>query len=156
MIVILPRTISCDEAGFTGNHMLDDAQPHFAYTSHDLMPDDAADILADARERFPVQMPELKARQLLKTDCGRGLVMHVLGRIRGRYMTTLSEKRLSFACKFFEHVYEPVLQHKKALFYNQPRQSQCARRQLHPRIQCPASASGCPRGRTILADMITM
>ena len=30
---ILPRLISCDEAGFTGNRMLDSAQPFFAYTS---------------------------------------------------------------------------------------------------------------------------
>ncbi|WP_439373145.1 hypothetical protein [Bradyrhizobium sp. DASA03120] len=35
-VVALPRLISCDEAGFTGNNLLDPDQPMFSYASHDL------------------------------------------------------------------------------------------------------------------------
>ncbi len=37
--LVLPRLISCDEAGFTGNNMLNADQPYFSYASHDLQLD---------------------------------------------------------------------------------------------------------------------
>jgi hypothetical protein len=115
--LVLPRLISCDEAGFTGNDMLKSGQPHFAYASHDLALDEATDLLREARRAFPVQMPELKAALLLKSARGRKLLEFVLSRVQGRYITTLYEKKLSLACKLFEYIYEPVLQSNNMLFY---------------------------------------
>jgi len=45
--------------------MLDPDQPYFNYASHDLDLIEAEAVLAGARHRTPVQMPELKAARLL-------------------------------------------------------------------------------------------
>lgn len=116
--MILPRLISCDEAGFTGNRMLDAAQPFFAYASVDLELDEATAIIGELRARHRLQMGELKAAKLLKRPRGRALIAEVLERIEGRYIATLYDKRLSLAGKFFEYIYEPVLQRNNMLFYH--------------------------------------
>jgi hypothetical protein len=53
---ILPRLISCDEAGFTGNRMRDGTQPFFAYASVDLALDEATWIVGELRSRHHLQM----------------------------------------------------------------------------------------------------
>ena len=37
--------------------------------------------------------------------------------MRGRYLVTAYDKKLSLACKFFEYVFEPVLKRNNSLFY---------------------------------------
>jgi hypothetical protein len=91
---ILPRLISCDEAGFTGNRMLDGAQPYFGYASVDVDLDEANSIVNDLRSRHRLQMGELKAAKLLKRPRGRAIIAEVLERIQGRYIATLYDKRL--------------------------------------------------------------
>jgi len=115
--IIRPHLISCDEAGFTGNDMLNPAQQHFSYASHDLYLEEAEQLVAEVRKAHPVQMPELKASKLLKTERGRGLIADVLDRMEGRYIATVYEKKLSLCCKLFEYIYEPVLQANNMLFY---------------------------------------
>ena len=115
--VVMPRLICCDEAGFTGNDMLNPDQPYFAYASHDLSLSEAEALLSRARKEYPVQMPELKSKNLLKTKRGRALLDFVLERIEGRYIATVYDKRLSLTCKLFEYIYEPVLQENNILFY---------------------------------------
>jgi hypothetical protein len=117
MPLIVPRPISCDEAGFTGNHLLDDEQPYFAYASHDLSPSEAEALLNEARRRYPVQMPELKAHKLLGSKRGRRLLGFVTEKIDGRYIATIYDKRYALCCKMFEYIYEPVLQENNRLFY---------------------------------------
>ena len=78
---ILPRLISCDEAGFTGNRMLDAAQPYFAYASVDLQLDEATAIVKDLRSRHHLQMAELKAAKLLKRPRGREIIAEGLEQI---------------------------------------------------------------------------
>jgi hypothetical protein len=117
MSLILPRLISCDEAGYTGNHLLDEAQPYFAYASHDLSLAESNALLAEARSLHPVQMPELKAQKLLRSARGRRLLEFVTEQVEGRYIATLYNKRLALCCKLFEYIYEPVLQENNRLFY---------------------------------------
>lgn len=117
MPLITPKLISCDEAGFTGDHMLDGDQRHFAYATHDLSLAEAQALLTEARNRFPVQMPELKAHKLLKSSRGRKLLEFVTEQIDGRYIVTLYDKRLALCYKIFEYIYEPVLQENSLLFY---------------------------------------
>ncbi|HEX8167048.1 MAG TPA: DUF3800 domain-containing protein [Beijerinckiaceae bacterium] len=114
---VLPRLISCDEAGFTGNDMLNPEQPHFSYASHDLELTEAQELIRRVRATYRIQMPELKSSKLLKTNYGRALLSDVLDQMHGRYITSIYHKRLSLTCKLFEYIYEPVLQHNNALFY---------------------------------------
>ena len=62
--------ISCDEAGFTGNNMLNPEQPHFTYASHDLSLEESENLLRVVRKKYHTQMPELKANKLLHTANG--------------------------------------------------------------------------------------
>ena len=97
--------------------MLDAAQPYFAYASVDLQLDEATSIVKDLRSRHHLQMAELKAAKLLKRPRGREIIAEVLEQIEGRYIATVYDKRLSLAAKFFEYIYEPVLQRNNMLFY---------------------------------------
>jgi hypothetical protein len=115
--LVLPRLISCDEAGFTGNRLLDQAQPYFAYASVDLSLDEASVVIADIRARHQLQMSELKASKLMRRRRGRAIIAEILAAIDGRYIATLYDKRLSLAAKFFEYIYEPVLKDNNILFY---------------------------------------
>jgi hypothetical protein len=72
---LFPRLICCDEAGFTGNNLLNPDQPFFSYASHDLTIDEAQSLIARARADHPTQMPELKATKLLRSVRGRALIV---------------------------------------------------------------------------------
>lgn len=51
----MPRLISCDESGFTGNDMMNGQQRYFAYAAHDLSLEESEALVAEARRRFPHQ-----------------------------------------------------------------------------------------------------
>jgi hypothetical protein len=98
--------------------MLDADQPYFAYASVDFGLAEAEALITGLRARHRLQMGELKASKLLRTPRGRAIVADILERMDGRYIVTLYDKRLSLACKFFEYVYEPVLQRNNRVFYD--------------------------------------
>ncbi|TRB04275.1 DUF3800 domain-containing protein [Agrobacterium tumefaciens] len=112
-----PQLISCDEAGFTGNRLLDNQQTHFAYASVTIGNDEAASLIEGLRKSYRLQGSELKAFKLLKHDRGRGAIFDLLQRMEGRFLTTVYDKKLCLATKLFEYIYEPVLQENNALFY---------------------------------------
>jgi hypothetical protein len=106
--LILPRLISCDDAGYTGPDLLNPDQPFFSYASHDLSLVEADAVITTVRAKYRVQMPELKARKLLRSAQGRTLIADVLDRIYGRHTASLFDKRLSLMSKLFEYIYEPA------------------------------------------------
>ena len=114
----LPPQIFCDESGYTGNHLLNDDQPYFSYASHDLSIEESSTLINDAREKFSVTPSELKASRLLKRNNGKKLILHILESMKGRYKVTVHDKRFCLAGKFFEYIYDPVLQKNIILFYN--------------------------------------
>ena len=54
------QTIYLDEAGFTGNNMLDPAQPFFVYSGLALTKEQAAALHSEAVARFYLRGDELK------------------------------------------------------------------------------------------------
>ena len=113
----LAHTIYCDEAGFTGNNLLDEQQPAFAYASVAIEETEADRIVRRLRKGSRLQASELKGARLAKSTRGRAAILDALGYIRGRYIATFHHKKFSLACKFFEYVYEPVLARYNSLFY---------------------------------------
>ncbi|MCY3812379.1 MAG: DUF3800 domain-containing protein [Gammaproteobacteria bacterium] len=113
----LAQTIYCDEAGFTGNHLLDEQQPAFAYASVAIEKPEAEKIVRRLHAGSPLQGPELKGARLAKSARGRAVIVDALRSIRGCYIATVHHKRFSLACKFFEYIYEPVLARNNSLFY---------------------------------------
>ena len=113
----LAQTIFCDEAGFTGNHLLDEQQPAFAYASVAIEETDAAEVIRRLRRDSRLQGSELKGARLAKSTRGRAVIIDALRSIRGRYIASVHNKKFSLACKFFEYIYEPVLARNNSLFY---------------------------------------
>ena len=112
-----PLEVFFDESGFTGARLLDPAQPIFSYASVAISNDEAFDILRRARERNPVQMPELKANKLLGSPRGVALVTDVLDAIEGRYSVIVQDKLVILCGKVFEYLFEPVFQQDPSLLY---------------------------------------
>lgn len=115
--LILPQDIYCDEAGFTGNRMLDAQQPMFTYASVAIEETEARELVAHIRQKNQIEAKELKGARLARTRAGRDTIIDTLQSMRGRYLVTAYDKKLSLACKFFEYVFEPVLAEKSSLFY---------------------------------------
>lgn len=115
--LILPQTIYCDEAGFTGNNMLDAQQPMFTYASVAMDQTEARDFIVHIRQRHHIQARELKGKDLARSSAGRAVILDALQLMRGHYLVTAYDKKLSLACKFFEYVFEPVLARNNSLFY---------------------------------------
>ena len=115
--LILPQTIYCDEAGFTGDNMLNKQQPIFTYASVAMDQTEAEDLIVRIRQRHHIQARELKGKDLARSPAGRAVILDTLQSMRGRYLATAYDKKLSLAGKFFEYVFEPVLKRNNILFY---------------------------------------
>lgn len=109
--------IYCDEAGHTGPHLLSKDQRFFAFSSVNIPDEEAFAIIAKARQDNPVQMPELKAPALLRSERGRRLVSDILAACDGRFAWNAHEKLLALCGWFFEYIYEPVYQENPWLLY---------------------------------------
>jgi hypothetical protein len=114
--LIPAQKIYCDEAGFTGNRMLDAEQTLFTYSSVALDPKAADRIVASARAETRIQATELKGSRLMRSSRGRSSALNLLRAMRGKYLVTAYDKKLSLACKFFEYIFEPVLAANNSLF----------------------------------------
>ena len=112
------HTVYCDEAGFTGNNLLDHQQPFFAYSAVALEAAEAAEIVEHIVRDRGVQGGELKAANLLKSPRGQQTMLKVLDAIEGRYAVTFHEKKYALACKFFKYIFEPALQRNNKFFYD--------------------------------------
>ena len=112
------KTIYLDEAGATGNHLLDPEQPFFVYASLGLEDDEASAIHAEMRDRFRIHGPELKGNSLAKRPQGREAILWLWDRVGTRSKIAVAEKMFALAGKFFEYMFEPVLARNNSLFYS--------------------------------------
>lgn len=109
--------IFCDEAGHTGPDLLNKDQPVFAYASLAISDQEAWEIIESARALYSVQMPELKAANLLKSTKGCSLIRHIVAKVEGRFAVNVHDKLLSLCCWIFEYVFEPVYKRDPRLLY---------------------------------------
>ena len=107
--LILPQRVFCDESGFTGDNMLDSQQPFFTYASVAMDEKEAEELVQGIRLRHRKNGSELKGARLMRSHAGRAVSLEILRAMRGRYLVTAYDKKLSLAGKFFEYVFEPVL-----------------------------------------------
>jgi hypothetical protein len=113
----MPTTIYCDEAGFTGNNLLDSQQPYFAYASVAMEPEEAASIVERVVRDHRIDAGELKGQRLLRSNRGRKAVADVHRACGQRSIISIWHKRYTLASKFFEHIFEPVLAEQNSIFY---------------------------------------
>lgn len=105
------------EAGFTGNRLLDSQQPFFTYASVAMDEQEAKSLVERLKRDFRLQSDELKGARLMRSSQGRDAVLAALQHMRGHYLVTAYDKKLSLACKFFEYIFEPVLARNNRMFY---------------------------------------
>lgn len=113
----IAQTIYFDESGFTGNNLLDLAQPVFAYAGVALDSADALSLHSEIISRFQLQGNELKGKNLVQSRLGREAISWLLSECKDNAFVTISNKNYALAGKFYEYVFEPVLRHENSLFY---------------------------------------
>jgi hypothetical protein len=113
----LPQEIYCDESGFTGNHLLDRNQLYFTYASVAIRHEEATTFVDKLISDFNIQGGELKGQRLLKFNNGRKVITKILKEYHDKIQVSVFHKKYSLACKFFEYIFEPVVQKNNLLFY---------------------------------------
>jgi len=118
----LPRiggttSVFCDEAGFTGNNLLDSEQEVFALAGVAMETDKAREVVERTLRDFNLQGPELKCSRMLKTDQGRRAITSVLKGCAENTRLVAHLKKFALACKFFEYIFEPALAEQNSIFY---------------------------------------
>lgn len=113
----MAQTIYFDEAGYTGNHLLDPNQRFFAYASVVTDDDEAKDFVESLISRYNIQNGELKGGSLVKYHKGRKAIDEILNEFDGRLLFTIAEKKYTLACKLFEYIFEPSISDISTLFY---------------------------------------
>ncbi|MGS1016145.1 DUF3800 domain-containing protein [Allosphingosinicella humi] len=113
----MATNIYCDDAGFTGDNLLNTDQPYFGYSAIAIGPDAAAELIAELRGRFGITDAEIKGMTLYKRPYALEAISWLLGELGDRASVAVSDKLFSLACKFFEYVFEPVLARNSLFFY---------------------------------------
>ncbi|MGF7151884.1 hypothetical protein FHS96_005552 [Sphingomonas zeicaulis] len=111
-------TIYCDDAGFTGDNLLNPDQPFFAYAATAVEPSQANGLVAELRSRFAIGTAELKGKDLYRRDCAPKLIAWLTSLLGGRTTIALNHKLYALSCKFYEYIYEPVLAENSRFFYD--------------------------------------
>ena len=110
------QAIFFDEAGFTGDALLDPDQPFFVYSGVAVEPDEAERFVADVRRDS--QALEVKGRLLMRRPASRQRVVALLTALQGRYRVAMFHKRMALAYKFYEYVFEPVVAAFNSFYYD--------------------------------------
>jgi len=112
------QEIYCDESGFTGNNLLDEQTPFFAYSSVAVSNEEAKDYVQKIIKDYEVQAGELKFQKLIRYSRGRQVITHVLTTFSDRAKVTVHHKKYNLACKFYEYIFEPTIASKSSIFYD--------------------------------------
>ena len=106
-----------DEAGFTGNNLLDPEQPVFVYAGVAMDEELASQLQRETLLRYRINAQELKGANLLKRGIGRKAISWLLAESSQYSRVMVANKEYALAGKFFEHIIEPVLSERNSLFY---------------------------------------
>ena len=111
------QSVYLDEAGFTGNNLLDPSQPMFVYAGVAMTEDQAAALHSEVTTRFRLRGKELKGGNLVRRKKGREAVSWLLEQSAEHSLLVVSDKRCALAGRFFEYIYEPLLAGQSGMLY---------------------------------------
>jgi hypothetical protein len=112
------QEIYCDESGFTGNNLLDEATPFFAYATVAVSHEEAKEFVERVIKDYKVQSGELRFQKLIKRRRGKEAITYILKNFSHRAKVAVNDKKFNLACKFYEYIFEPALASKSSIFYN--------------------------------------
>lgn len=112
-----PLTVYLDESGFTGNNLLDEAQPIFIVSAVAISVEEATKLVAEVSKEFSLTAKEIKGSKLCGFARGRQAILKLLELLKGRYRFIAMNKRYAAACKVFEYLVEPTISDCSWFFY---------------------------------------
>ena len=112
------QVIYCDEAGFTGDHLLDPDNEYFVYAGACLEPSRAEKIVKRAIQEYGLQVTELKGSKLMKYPRGRRAVDFVISECSADVRLIWSLKKYALAGKFYEYTFGEILADSSTAFYS--------------------------------------
>jgi hypothetical protein len=105
-----------DEAGFTGNNLLDNTQPFFCYLGLDSSENIENEFL-NIKKHYGYSYEEIKGRNLSKTHNGQKLIKTLWEKFANQAKYVVHDKKYALAAKMFEYTYEPVFSDINTLLY---------------------------------------
>ncbi len=113
----MSNVIYCDEAGITGNNLLDSAQPYFVFASVNIQSEAAADLVARTISDHKLKVSELKGSQLIKSANGRKAILFVINQCSSQAQLTFYNKKYSLASQFYQHTFDEIFAEHAPMFY---------------------------------------
>jgi Protein of unknown function (DUF3800) len=111
------QQIYCDESGFTGNNLLDQRDPFFAYATVAVCHEEANGFIENIIQDYRIQGGELKFGKLIKHSKGREAILKVIKNFSPYAKVAIYNKKYSLGCKFYEYIFDPLVKSKNSIFY---------------------------------------
>ncbi|MCT7985563.1 DUF3800 domain-containing protein [Laspinema sp. A4] len=111
------QQIYCDESGFTGNDLLNQETPFFAYAAVAVSHEEAKEFVEKLIKDYKIQSSELKFKNLIKSTRGKQAISHILENFSERAKVSIHDKKYALACKFYEYIVEPTVASHNSVFY---------------------------------------
>lgn len=113
----MSNIIYCDEAGITGNNLLDSEQPYFVFASVNIQSEAAEDLVARTISDHNLKVSELKGSQLIKSTNGRKAIVFVINQCRSLAQLNFYNKKYSLAGQFYQHTFDEIFAEQAPMFY---------------------------------------
>lgn len=112
-----PTTIFCDEAGFTGNNLLDPSSQHFVFATVNISHKSATRLVRETIKRFKLQGNELKGSNLIKHPAGRKAIDFLHSECGSDSKVVFFNKLYAIAGKFYEWTFDEIFGNHNYFFY---------------------------------------
>jgi hypothetical protein len=113
----MSNVIFCDEAGITGNNLLDPEQPYFVFASVNIESESADELVARTIREHSLKVGELKGGHLIKSSNGRKAILSLIRQCCGQAQLTFYNKRYSLAGQFYQHTFDEIFGEQAPMFY---------------------------------------
>ena len=112
------RKIYFDEAGNSGNNLLDKEQPLFCYLGFEDCDSNTIEDFYSLKRKYKYKTDlEVKGASLSKSVTGQNFLIELWEKIGNHVKFVMHDKKFALACKMFEYVFEPVFCDVNTLFY---------------------------------------
>ncbi|MEA2206552.1 MAG: hypothetical protein QOE77_3328 [Blastocatellia bacterium] len=113
----MSNTIFCDEAGITGNNLLDPEQRHFAFASVNVADARAKELVAQIIQDHRLQGSELKGSQLVKGAAGQRAIDALVASCLDHIHLSFYNKKYAIACELYSQTFGEIFGENNGIFF---------------------------------------
>lgn len=110
------KTLYFDEAGYTGNNLLDKDQAFFCYLGIE-SDSDKEKLFASLKKKYNYIDSEVKGKNICRSNKGQKFLTELWDNFGPSVKYVIHNKKYALACKLFEYTYEPVFSEVNTLLY---------------------------------------